>query len=74
MRQSLEQAISLLNEQLKNDGRTLSFRMDDSIHRPVITVRSTVSGEVIRQIPHEVVIRVAQNIDAIKGMLWDELG
>jgi flagellar protein FlaG len=48
--------------------------MDDSIHRPVITVRSTVSGEVIRQIPHEVVIRVAQNIDAIKGMLWDELG
>lgn len=74
MRKSLEQAISMLNEQLERDGRSLSFRIDDAVHAPVITVRSKVSGEVIRQIPHEVVIRVSQNIEDIKGMLWDELG
>jgi flagellar protein FlaG len=74
MRESLDQAISLLNEQLERDGRSLSFRVDDAVNTPVITVRSKVSGEVIRQIPHEVVIRVSQNIEAIKGMLWDELG
>jgi flagellar protein FlaG len=74
MRESLDEAISLLNEQLERDGRSLSFRVDDAVNTPVITVRSKVSGEVIRQIPHEVVIRVSQNIEAIKGMLWDELG
>ena len=72
MRQSLEQAISLLNEQLKNDGRTLSFRMDDSIHRPVITVRSTATGEIVRTIPNEVVLNVAHNIEDIKGLLLDQ--
>ena len=72
MRQSLEQAISLLNEQLKNDGRTLSFRMDDSIHRPVITVRSTATGEIVRTIPNEVVLKVAHNIEDIKGLLLDQ--
>ena len=28
-------------------------------------------GEVVRQIPNEVVLRVAQNIDKIKGLLQD---
>jgi len=37
---------------------------------PVVTVRNTVTGEVVRQIPNEVVIRVAENIDVVKkGLL-----
>jgi hypothetical protein len=32
-------------------------------------VRSTDTGEVIRQIPNETVVRVAHNIEKVKGLL-----
>jgi uncharacterized FlaG/YvyC family protein len=35
----------------------------------VVTVTNTVSGEVIRQIPNEAVVRVAHFIDGAKGLL-----
>jgi flagellar protein FlaG len=35
----------------------------------VVTVRSAETGEVIRQIPNEVVVRVAHNIERVKGLL-----
>jgi flagellar protein FlaG len=35
----------------------------------VITVKNSSTGEVIRQIPDEALLRVAHNIDDIKGLL-----
>jgi flagellar protein FlaG len=43
--------------------------MDEALGRPVVTVRNTESGEVVRQIPNEVVVKVAHNIEAFKGLL-----
>lgn len=73
LRQNLEQAVATLNEQMRQKGRGLNFALDDRINRTIITVRSTASGEVVRQIPEEVVIKVAHNIENIKGLLMDEL-
>jgi flagellar protein FlaG len=50
---------------------TLGFAMDDTLNSPVVTVRSTQTGEVIRQIPSEAVIRVAHTLDELKGLLHD---
>jgi flagellar protein FlaG len=71
---NLRQAVEMLNQQLQEKGRDLSFKMDDTLNRPVITVISATSGEVVRQIPTEVVVRVAHNIELVKGMLIDEIG
>jgi uncharacterized FlaG/YvyC family protein len=38
----------------------------------VVTVHNTETGEVVRQIPSEVVIRVAQGIESFKGMLHNK--
>jgi uncharacterized FlaG/YvyC family protein len=35
----------------------------------VVTVRSTVTGEVVRQIPNEAAVKMAHNIENIKGLL-----
>jgi flagellar protein FlaG len=69
-RKNLQEAVSLLNEQVASHKNGLGFSINESIDVPVVTVKNTVTGEVVRQIPNEVVIRVAQNIDTVqKGLL-----
>jgi len=70
MRQNVKDAVHLLNAQMQSNGRGLGFSMDESVGGPVVTVRNSESGEVVRQIPNEAVIRVAHSIDAIKGLLF----
>jgi flagellar protein FlaG len=71
MRANLEAAIEKLNQQVERNGRGLNFAIDDKLNRPIITVRSTATGEIVRTIPNEVVIKVAHNIEDIKGLLMD---
>jgi flagellar protein FlaG len=47
----------------------LVLEIDETVGGPVVTVLSAETGEVVRQIPNEVVVRVAHNIDRIKGLL-----
>jgi flagellar protein FlaG len=69
VRQTLQEAVSFLNKQLNEHNRGIGFSLDDSLETPVVTVRSTVTGEVVRQIPNEAAVRMAHNIESIKGML-----
>ena len=71
-RKSIKQAIDNLNQQLKDNGRDLSFQMDETINRPIITVRNLQTGEVVRQIPNEEVVRMAHSIEEGKGLLFNE--
>jgi len=68
---SVEEAVGLLNQQLKQTNRGLGFRMDKVLNAPVVTVVSERTGEVVRQIPNEVVIRVAHNIERMKGFFFN---
>jgi uncharacterized FlaG/YvyC family protein len=43
--------------------------VDKSLNTPVVTVRNTHTGEVVRQIPTEVVVQLAHSIDDMKGLL-----
>ena len=69
VRQSLQEAVSILNKQLNEHNRGIGFSLDDALETPIVTVRSTETGEVVRQIPNEAAVRVAHNIESIKGLL-----
>jgi flagellar protein FlaG len=69
--QNLDQAIRLLNDNMRDGGRNLAFAMDETLGRPVIVVKKEDTGEVIRQIPNEVVIKVAHNMEKLKGLLFN---
>ena len=69
VRQNLQEAVSMLNQQMASTKRGLGFQVDEAVGGPVVTVRSAESGEVVRQIPNEVVVRVAHNIEKVKGLL-----
>ena len=71
MKQSLDQAIRQLNDSMRDGGRNLAFAMDEVLGRPVIVVKKQDTGEVIRQIPNEVVIKVAHSLDKLKGLFFN---
>jgi flagellar protein FlaG len=73
MRKNLQEAVSRLNEQLKSKGRDLSFSLDERIDRTIITVKNLQTGEVVRQIPTEEVVRMAHSIEDLKGVLFNKV-
>jgi flagellar protein FlaG len=68
-RRNLQDAVSALNDQMAASKTGLGFSIDKSLDRPVVIVRNTETGEVVRQIPTEVVVRLAHSIDDMKGLL-----
>ena len=70
---SIEDSIAKLNQMLKDTGRNLSIGVDSAlgVGSSVITVKSAESGEVVRVIPNEVVVKLAHSIEAFKGWLKD---
>lgn len=72
LQKNVQEAIDRLNEQMRASNRSLNFSMDTQVNRVVITVRNSESGEVVRQIPDETVLRVAHNLKKIRGLLLNE--
>lgn len=72
-RQNLHTAISLLNEQMASTKQGLGFSFDESINSAVIKVSNIHTGEVVRQIPSEEVLRMAHKIDDLKGILYNKV-
>ena len=71
-RKNVQEAVSELNHQMVASKTGLGFTVDESLGRPIVTVRNTVTGEVVRQIPNEVVLRVAHNMEDMKGLMQDD--
>ena len=70
-RRQLEQAVQELKRTADTAGRALGFRIDPAVTGSIVTVSNIETGEVIRQIPDEVVVRVAHSIEKMKGLLFD---
>ncbi len=60
-----------LNDFMQNSQRSLRFRVDDPSGRTVITVVNATTDEVIRQIPSEEVLAIADRLDNFAGSLVD---
>jgi flagellar protein FlaG len=71
LRENLSAAVEHLNRQLASSGRTLGFSIDEILHAPIVTVKNTSTGEVVRQIPSEAVVKVAHTLEELKGLLYD---
>jgi len=71
-RQDLKDALSMLNDQMASSKRGLGFSYNETVNSAVVTVHNTETGEVVRQIPTEVVLRVARSIENFKGMLHNK--
>lgn len=66
---SMEEAVNFLNQQVASNKQGLGFAMDEVLGRPVITVRNSNTGEVVRTIPGDAVVKFAHNLEGLKGVL-----
>ena len=71
--EKLGQLIRELEEQLPTtSSKGLRFQMDETLNRPIVSVVDKESGQVLRQLPTEEVVRAARNIDYMRGILFDD--
>ncbi len=72
MRKNLEDIVQRMNDQVKKSNANLAFSVDEVANRFVISVKQSLSGEIIRQIPDESILRVAHSIEKLRGLLADK--
>ena len=58
----LKQVVEVLNVQAQVVHRNMRFAVDDNTGRTVITLSDSQTGEVIRQIPSEALLRLAERL------------
>ncbi|ESW40469.1 flagellar protein FlaG [Pseudomonas putida] len=70
-REELETAVSAIQDFVKASERQLDFSIDDSTGQVVVKVIARQSGEVIRQLPSEVALKLAKNLKDANSLLFD---
>ena len=71
VREKLEEISELLNFEMKARSTNLDFQVDKPTNRVVVKVINRDTGDVIREVPSEAILRVSKNIEALKGILFD---
>ncbi len=61
-REQLDDAVSQLNDFVQNVQRDLQFEVDNELGQTIVKVVDQSTKEVIRQIPDELALRLAENL------------
>ena len=69
---SIDEAILVLNQALERSPTKAVVRKDEQLNRFVIQIADKASGEVIREIPSDAVLKFARNLEEMKGLLFDK--
>jgi flagellar protein FlaG len=69
-RETLEAAVSDMQNFVQSVQRDINFNVDDSSGRVVINVTEAASGDVIRQIPSEEALRLSESLSEIRSLLF----
>jgi flagellar protein FlaG len=72
--ESVAKALEQIRDYLRSSKRELQFQVDDSSGRTVIRITNPQSGELIRQVPSEEVLKIAAAVRASNFRLIDEQG
>lgn len=73
-KQELQQAVEVVNQAAVIEQRSLSFSIDDVSGRSIIKVVDQQTDQLIRQIPTEELLKVAQDIKKLQDEMGQSLG
>lgn len=71
-RDVLDKAVASIRSDVQNVHRNLEFSVDEASGIPVVKVVATDSGVVIRQIPSEVAVKLAESLKESSNLLFRE--
>lgn len=63
-------AVSVIREFVQSVKRNLDFHLDDSSGRVVVSVTDSESGDVVRQIPSEDALKLAESLEEVRSLLF----
>jgi flagellar protein FlaG len=67
---NIESVTRQIDSFLRSINRSLQFRVDESTGRMIVSICDAETGEVIRQVPGEEALRIAQDLEnRLSGML-----
>jgi len=69
--EDVDTAVRDLNEFVQVVRRDLRFSVDEHSGRTVITVLDSETQEIVRQIPPEKLVKAAEKIEQLRGLLFD---
>ena len=69
----LEDTIRSLNIKMEVKSSHLNFSVDEISDRVMVTVTNKDTGEIVRQVPADAILKVAHNMEALKGVIFDEM-
>ena len=68
----LQSSVAAIKDFLKDNPRMrFNVQINETLNRPVVSITDT-NGREVRQIPFEEVVAVAENIELMKGILFDQ--
>ena len=71
MKNQIDETVAMLNSQMEKNKFGLGFSVDRVADKNVVVVRDTSTGDIIRQLPSEAVLKVAHSIESLKGVIYD---
>lgn len=69
-REQVEDAVATIQEFVQSVRRSINFSVDDGSGRVVVKVTDAGSGDVIRQIPSEEALQLAENLAEVRSLLF----
>lgn len=70
--QDFKKAVIEINKALEKIPTSLAFQVDETSNRFIVNVADISTGELIRQIPGEAVLRIARQLESLKGIIFDD--
>ena len=70
--EDFKKAVVEINRALEKIPTTLAFQVDESSNRFVVNVADISTGELIRQIPGDAILRIARQLESLKGIIFDD--
>jgi len=69
-REQVEEAVATIQEFVQSVRRSINFAVEDGSGRVVVKVTDAGSGDVIRQIPSEEALKLAENLSEVRSLLF----
>lgn len=70
--EELREAINTLNAALEKTKTRAIITRDEEINRFIVRIADEQSGEIVREIPSEAILKFSRNLQALKGLIFDK--
>jgi flagellar protein FlaG len=70
-RESLDSAVASISSFVQGVQRSLDFSVDDASGEVIVKVTDRDSGEVIRQLPSEEALRLSEQLESLRSLLFE---